>query len=216
MSVASSAFSCGHSSKRIMPPSLPVRAFGAEVNYLLALVHHVARVNVAAAAAAPGDHPPPPDSDANHHPAHDDITSHFTSHNALQDDHTCATLQRDAPTSIYRGGWFLPPSSTTTGTSLSSSAAASLVPLDFWYTVRHAAPGHGFPASALHPSQSGVSSGSSTVRDELGLMGHKQAMASFLLRPSRRLELLTRAAAASIGLQVRQPTARSSTRHIAW
>jgi hypothetical protein len=47
-------------------------------------------------------------------------------------------------------------------------------------------------------------------------MGHKQAMASFLLRPSRRLELLTRAAAASIGLQVRQPTARSLTRHIAW
>jgi hypothetical protein len=215
MTVVSSAFSCGDSSKRIVPPPLPVRAFGAEVNYLLALVHHVSRANVAAAAAL-GEHPPLADLDANHRHALDDIPSHFTSHNSLQADHTCAILHGEAPTSIYRGGWFLPPPSITTGTSPPSPSEASLVPLDFWYTVRNVAPGHGFPASTLHPSQPGVSSGggSSTSRDELGLMGYKQAIASFLLRPSRRLELLTRAAAASIGLQVLQPTGCAVTRHI--
>jgi hypothetical protein len=39
-SVVSSAFSCDHSSKRIMLPSLPLRAFGDQVNYLLMFEHH--------------------------------------------------------------------------------------------------------------------------------------------------------------------------------
>jgi hypothetical protein len=71
------------------------------------------------------------------------------------------------------------------------------------YTLPDLSPGAGFPPQAarvsmLHEAGSGGGGGV----DHLGLMGHKQAIASFLLRPSRRLEMLARAAAASIGLQV--------------
>jgi hypothetical protein len=72
------------------------------------------------------------------------------------------------------------------------------------YTLPDLTPGAGFPPQAARVNvlhEAGSSSGSGGV-DHLGLMGHKQAIASFLLRPSRRLEMLARAAAASIGLQV--------------
>jgi hypothetical protein len=72
------------------------------------------------------------------------------------------------------------------------------------YTLPDSSPGAGFPPQAARVSvvhEAGSSSSSGGV-DHLGLMGHKQTIASFLLRPSRRLEMLARAAAASIGLQV--------------
>ncbi len=189
----SSAFECGPLSNRIQPPQLPVRAFGAEVNYLLALVHHASRANVAAAAAVASDDGSDSGADA----------SHATSHAALEHRHTCITLPVDIPTSIYRGGWLQLPSSSGETSAHSSASAASLVPIDFWYSLNDLSPGHAFPAVASAPSHTHLRHGDGGVnQDDLGLMGHKQVLASFLLRPSRRLELLSRAAAASIGLQV--------------
>ncbi len=188
----SSAFECGPLSNRIQPPRLPVRAFGAEVNYLLALVHHASRANVAAAAVASDDGS---DSGAD--------TSHANSHAALEHRHTCVALPVDIPTSIYRGGWLQLPSSSGETSAHSLASAASLVPIDFWYTLDDLSPGHAFPAVASAPSHTHRRDSDVGVKqDDLGLMGHKQVLASFLLRPSRRLELLSRAAAASIGLQV--------------
>jgi hypothetical protein len=178
----------------IQPPLLPVRAFGAEVNYLLALVHHASRANAAAAAVATDDDGSDSGADA----------SHAISHAALEHHHTCITLPVDIPTSIYRGGWFQLPSSSSETSADSSASAASLVPLDFWYTLPDLSPGYAFPAVASAPSHTRHSDGGEE-QDVLGLMGHKQVLASFLLRPSRRLELLSRAAAASIGMQVVTP-----------
>ena len=73
------------------------------------------------------------------------------------------------------------------------------------YTLPDLSPGAGFPPQAARVSmlhEAGSSGGGGGGVDHLGLMGHKQAIAFFLLRPSRRLEMLARAAAASIGLQV--------------
>jgi hypothetical protein len=125
LAVVAPAFACGALSRRLQPPALPVRAFGAEVNYLLALAHHVARANAAAAAAAADS------TDA-------DLTPPSpTSHHALQQQHTCAVMQDSAATSVFRGGWFQLPSSidaaaATPSFSFSSADNASLQPLDFW------------------------------------------------------------------------------------
>lgn len=168
-----------------------MRAFGAEVNYLQALIHHAVRANAAAAAAAA-------DNDDGRLPR-----------GVPGDAHTCISLLDDGPTSIYRGGWFKSPSSAAAAAASNSPVSpAALSPLDFWYTLPDASLGEGYPpaprsASDVASSRAASKAGSSGgFEDELGIMGHKQSIASFLLQPSRRLDLLTRAASASIGLQV--------------
>ena len=193
-----SAFACSPSSRIIRPPPLPVRAFGAEVNYLQALIHHAVRANAAAAASAA-------DADDARLPSGDSAA-----HSSIGNAPTCISLLDDGPTSIYRGGWFKSPSLAPAAASSSLVSPAALSPLDFWYTLPDASPGDGYPsaphtasnvASSRATSKAGSSGG---FEDELGLMGHKQSIASFLLQPSRRLDLLTRAATASVGLQVAQ------------
>jgi hypothetical protein len=132
-------------------------------------------------------------------------------------------LQEEGLTSVYRGGWFRSPSCRQPShlSSLAASSPASLSPLDFWYTLHgtspgHSYPGHSYPAMNQHQTtaedDSALNAEGGGYRDVLGLMGHKQAIASFLLHPSRRLEILSRAVAASIGLQASSSPACSNHR----
>lgn len=122
LSSISSAFNCSRWSKRLMPPLLPVRAFGAELNYLQALAHHAARANRAAETSG-DEHTCVSLNGALtlHLPSE---TSNFRAGVALQDD---------SPTSIYRGGWFISPN-VEHAAAAQAASPASLGPLDFWYT----------------------------------------------------------------------------------
>lgn len=120
LSSISSAFNCSRWSKRLMPPLLPVRAFGAELNYLQALAHHAARANRAAETS--GDEHTCVSLNAALS-LHRTETSHFGAG---------VTLQDDSPTSIYRGGWFISPN-IEHAAAPSVASPVSLGPLDFWY-----------------------------------------------------------------------------------